>query len=128
MNDCTGALHTMHCKKIPVPFPAPSRDVTYQTLSNREYAALMKPVVFPDTSFPSLEITQNPFEKVSVPGRRQEFSRTFLFSSREFCQDLDNSFVYLFPARSFPGFSPSPDFSLELFHIVVFLINSRNFH
>jgi hypothetical protein len=60
-------------------FPFPSRDVTYQTLSSREDVSLTKPEVFSDIPFPSPEFLQNPFESVSVPIRRQEFSRTFLF-------------------------------------------------
>jgi hypothetical protein len=69
-------------------FPSPSRDVTYQTLSGREYVSLIKPEVFPDIPFPSREFSQNPFESDSVPVHRQEFSRMFLFSRRKFFQDL----------------------------------------
>ncbi len=69
-------------------FPSPSLDVTYQTLSGREYVSLIKPEVFPDIPFPSPEFSQNPFESDSVPVHRQEFSRISLFSRREFFQDL----------------------------------------
>ncbi len=78
----------VHRKKRFRGFPFPSRDVTYQTLSRREYVSLIKPEVFPDLPFPSLEFSQNPFESVSVPVRRQDFSRIFLFSKRDFFQDL----------------------------------------
>jgi len=40
-------------KKGPVPFPDPSRNVTDQAPSSREYVSLMKPGVFPDIPFPS---------------------------------------------------------------------------
>jgi hypothetical protein len=75
-------------KIVQVFFPAPSRDVTYQSLSSREYVSLMKPEVSPDISFPSPEFSQNPFELVSIPVPSQEFSQIFLFSSRKFFQDL----------------------------------------
>ncbi len=48
-------VETITVKKLPVPFPAPSWDVTYQTLSSREYVSLMKTGVFPDIFFPSHE-------------------------------------------------------------------------
>jgi hypothetical protein len=69
-------------------FPSPSRDVTYQTLSGRKYVSLIKSEVFPDIPSPSPEFSQNPFESDSVPVHRQEFSRIFLFSRREFFPDL----------------------------------------
>jgi hypothetical protein len=78
----------VQCKKRFRGFPFPSRDVTYHTLSGREYVSLIKPEVFPDILFPSPEISQNPFESVSVPVRRQDFSRIFLFSRQDFFQDL----------------------------------------
>jgi hypothetical protein len=110
----------MHCKKNPSPFPG-SQPGCHVPNS-------FKPrIYFPYEawSFPNLEISQNSFEKNCVPDRRLEFSRIFLFSSREFfIYFLDNSFVYLFPTRSFPGFPfPWPGFSLEFFPIVVDLIN-----
>jgi hypothetical protein len=79
-------------------FPSPSRDVTYQTLSGREYVSLIKPEVFPDIPFPSPEFSQNPFESDSVPVHRQEFSRIFLSPGGNFSKIFDNLFVYLFPA------------------------------
>jgi hypothetical protein len=87
-----------HRKKGFAVFPSPSRDVTYQTLSGREYVSLIKPEVFPDIPFPSQEFSQNPFEFYSFPVHRKEFSRIFLFSRREFSKIFDNLFVYLFPA------------------------------
>jgi hypothetical protein len=75
-------------KKDPVRFPAPSRDVTYLTLSSLEYVSLMKPEIFPDIPFPSPEFSQNLFESVSVPLCRQKSSRIFLLSRRKFFQDL----------------------------------------
>ncbi len=48
-----------HCKNSPSLFPAPSRDVTYQILSSREYVSLMKPEVFPDISFPGPEFSES---------------------------------------------------------------------
>jgi hypothetical protein len=94
----------LHCKKLPVAFPAPSQDVTEQTLSSREYVSLMKPGIFPDIPFPSQEFSQNPFKSVSVPIHRQEFSGIFLCSAGNSSKIFDNLSVYLFPARSFHGF------------------------
>ncbi len=48
-------VETITVKKLPVPFPATSWDVTYQTLSSWEYVSLMKTGVFPDIFFPSPE-------------------------------------------------------------------------
>ena len=67
------------CKKVPVPFPAPSRDVTDYILSSQEYVSITKSGVFPDIPFPSPEFLQNPFESGNVPVYRQEFPR-FSFS------------------------------------------------
>jgi hypothetical protein len=80
--DCT-------VKKVPVHFPAPSRDVADQTLSSREHVSLLKPGDFQGIPFRSPEFSQNPFEPAGN-------------SSKIF----DNSFVYLFPAWNFP---PAPD-------------------
>ncbi len=55
-------------KKVPIPFPAPSRGCHLPN-SGREYVSLMKPGIFPDISFPSHEFSQNPFESVSVTVR-----------------------------------------------------------
>ncbi len=55
-------------------FPFLSRDVIYQILSSLEYVYLIKPEVFRDIPFPSPELSQNPFESVSVPISRHEFS------------------------------------------------------
>ncbi len=92
----------VHCEKVPVHFMAPSWDVTDQNLSRREYVSLMKPEVFPDIHFPSPEFSQNPFESVSVPVR--SFPGYSSSSAVNSSKIFDNSFVYLFPARNFPGF------------------------
>jgi hypothetical protein len=42
-----GTINSTHRKKRFSGFPFPSRDVTYQTLSRREYVSLFKPEVFP---------------------------------------------------------------------------------
>jgi hypothetical protein len=48
----------------------------------------MFPLLSLKFSLSQLEFSQNPFESVRVSDRRQEFSRIFLFSRREFFQDL----------------------------------------
>jgi hypothetical protein len=54
----------LHCKKVPVLFPAQSRDITGQTLSSHEYISLMKPGVFPNITFPSPEFSKNPLNQL----------------------------------------------------------------
>ena len=49
----------IHRKKRFRGFPFPSRDVTYQTLSRREYVSLIKPEVFPFPSWNSHRILLN---------------------------------------------------------------------
>jgi hypothetical protein len=49
----------LHRKKRFRCFPFPSRDVTYQTLSRREYVSLIKPEVFPLPSWDSHRILLN---------------------------------------------------------------------
>ncbi len=48
----------------------------------------MFPLLSLKFSLSQVELSQNPFESVSVPVHRQKFSRIFLFSRREFFQDL----------------------------------------
>lgn len=90
-----GRLWSMHRKKMFRCFPFPRRDVTYQTLSRREYVSLIKPEVFPFPSWNSHRILLNQL--------------VFLFTDRSFpgyssspggnsSKIFDNSFVYLFPA------------------------------
>jgi hypothetical protein len=90
-------------------FPFPRRDVTYQTLSRREYVSLIKPEVFPFPSWNSHRILLNQL--------------VFLYTDRSFpgyssspggnsSKIFDNSFVYLFPAWNFPVFSPFGQSSL----------------
>jgi hypothetical protein len=83
-------------------FPFPRRDVTYQTVSGREYVSLIKPEVFPFPSWDSHRILLNHlvflFTDRSFPGYS---SSTGGNSSKVF----DNSLVYLFPAWNFPLFS-----------------------
>jgi hypothetical protein len=90
----------IHCKKVPVPLPAPSRDVTDQTLSSQECVSFLKPGVFPDISFPILEFHRILLNRRSFPGYS---SSTALTSSKIFA----NSFVW---TCSQPGVFP--DFPL----------------
>ncbi len=98
-----------HRKKIFRGFPFPSRDVTYQTLSRREYVSLIKSEVFPFPSWNSHRILLNQlvflFADRSFPGYSSSAGGN---SSKIF----DNSFVYLFPAWNFPVFSPFGQSSL----------------
>ncbi len=90
-------------------FPFPRRDVTYQTLSRREYVSLMKPEVFPFPSWDSHRILLNQlvflFTDRSFPGYSS-------FPDGNSSKIFDNSFVYLFPAWNFPVFSPFGQSSL----------------
>ncbi len=84
----------IHRKKRVRCFPFPRRDVTYQTLSRREYVSLIKPEVFPFPSLDSHRILLNQlvflFTYRSFPGYSTSPGGN---SSKVF----DNSFVYLFP-------------------------------
>jgi len=79
----TALAHHILCtvKKIPVPFPAPSRDVTYQTLSSREYIFLMKPGVFPTWKFHRILLKKLVFLIAgrSFPGYSSSPAGNFLF-------------------------------------------------
>jgi hypothetical protein len=85
----------LHRKKKFRGFPLPSRDVTYQTLSRREYVSLIKSEVFPFPSWNSHRILLNQlvflFTGMNFPGYSSSPGGN---SSKIF----DNSFVHLFPA------------------------------
>jgi hypothetical protein len=111
----------LHRKKRFRGFPFPSREVTYETLSRREYVSLIKPEIFPFPSWNSRSILLNQlvflFAGRSFPGYSSSPGGN---SSKIFVK----SFVYLFPAWNFHVFSPFSQSSL----IYIYCLWVNNIH
>jgi hypothetical protein len=88
-------LFFIHRKKRFRGFPFPSRDVTYQTLSRREYVSLIKHEVFP---FPSWNSHRIPLNQLVFLFTDRSFPRYSSSPGGNSSKIFDKSFVYLFPS------------------------------